>query len=765
MLDKIRGLHSRPNDIKFFEFMAVLSDPEAPQDFTQEEWIGFCQELPIKLTGVEQKVLFETNQDEGILQMEKFRNSLLIPMNESRREVVDSTFAKIVGDSDCVPLDFVASLFRSQSSVYVTSGKMTEDQMRERFRKTFCPPLVGCDDGNITIADWLYYHTILSTTIPEDNFFTMEMWGIWNISSLGKMKTSSSRHQKEVHIRSTEAIARSFSPTIPSGDAYCFAPYDTQPIDKSFYKTTSSPDTPHRKIQGFDEKHSIPQSAYPPESLEKEDYPIASPSRRSVKQQRAREIAEISELKREEGVEEEKFPPDLEASSVEIIQQKMMSALSRMPFVEVMKQIAVFTSAASPRPSTTRTSTILPGGVLTQETLKTAFAHSAFRLSEDEIDLLFSSLSASDLSSTRSELSHSRRDAGFVKVAELVKFVMPSWADVTDKDERSPLLPSSPSHFASRRTAPIHSSPSPLSSSYASDTAFSSATPQSSPISTPHKQLPSDSALTRSARRREGESKVLNEEHHLSSRFSAVLSAWVSAVARHMMLCHTDDYSQLHSHSTLEEERRFVSMRIPLSAVRDAFCALTHPDAKSGRRTESECLEEFLSTFCVESVFSLDDRLFPAGKLLPTCNCCTIRADSYHQQSQLSIGFPEFSNFFSLFSLTIPRDSTFSSILEGCFRTNDYVSSRRADVEKLIDETVMGDEWMREITLGEKIPLQFYFESAEERQKHLNEIQTHAKGESEKDEAKKEYVQQALFSKQQEFDIFGRKSNTSRWAH
>ncbi|KAH7831993.1 putative calcyphosin [Monocercomonoides exilis] len=220
----------------------------------------------------------------------------------------------------------------------------------------------------------------------------------------------------------------------------------------------------------------------------------------------------------------------------------------------------------------------------------------------------------------------------------------------------------------------------------------------------------------------------------VSVRFEAVTIAWNAIVQRYAQNTCFSSFVAPSSFSMEQAIEHPFLCRVPLSAVREAYCAWGHPLSRTGTWTEMEILREFLSLCSVRNMFSEDDRMYECkGK----GDCCfaagsevVLAEEKARQEGRsvspnetrfnpfrtITVGFPEFAQFYAIVSRTVEKDSLFVSSLTQCFRCCALdLRQQGINVQEAVEEDVFENRDMMEAVFGNLMPIDVYWESLKER--------------------------------------------------
>ncbi|KAA6389241.1 MAG: hypothetical protein EZS28_015233 [Streblomastix strix] len=192
-LNKLRCTTRAPKQNKYIQVVKTLLDPRTPIQLDSKTFNEFMQDsMPVQIEGYEQQSIFKKLQQKGFIDPNVLINELNIPMNQFRKTLTEQIYKKLTQEKLITTLNEFHQQYKAEQSVFVKSGKIPQHQMERTFISTFCPPLVGVEaEGLVTLTEFIFYHTIISTTITDDDFYQMEVWGIWDVAAIKTQRLGS----------------------------------------------------------------------------------------------------------------------------------------------------------------------------------------------------------------------------------------------------------------------------------------------------------------------------------------------------------------------------------------------------------------------------------------------------------------------------------------------------------------------------------------------------------------------------------------------
>ncbi|KAK2959667.1 hypothetical protein BLNAU_5444 [Blattamonas nauphoetae] len=197
LLDNIRLVRSKNPKFPLYDIILAVYQDDFPESFTQSELASLCQKYKFNVLPNEVEVLFSLCTDGGVGTKDKLIDAILIPLSAQRKQQSVEAFNRLSAGLESVPYEDIIRFYRAENTMAVKSNKVSISEQKDLFNRTFCPPFVGVEiEGEVTISEFLFYQTIVSTTHKEDNYFSLELWGCWNLAAAGKARPTTARPRK-----------------------------------------------------------------------------------------------------------------------------------------------------------------------------------------------------------------------------------------------------------------------------------------------------------------------------------------------------------------------------------------------------------------------------------------------------------------------------------------------------------------------------------------------------------------------------------------
>eukprot|EP00747_Dinoflagellata_sp_TGD_P028926 gnl/TRDRNA2_/TRDRNA2_133571_c1_seq2.p1 gnl/TRDRNA2_/TRDRNA2_133571_c1~~gnl/TRDRNA2_/TRDRNA2_133571_c1_seq2.p1 ORF type:complete len:769 (-),score=166.92 gnl/TRDRNA2_/TRDRNA2_133571_c1_seq2:105-2162(-) len=201
-----------------------------------------CVQSGIPFAEDAESKIFEVYGDRKKLRMSVFMKAFLGTMSESRQAIVKKAWTSLGGDVNAETSTISPGMLKERfhpdahPSVHKGSPKEALAIMNE-FLDTFsilAHVMGGCQDGQVSLQDFMSYYEVVSATIESDPYFDLMMHRVWSlpldqkVDSPQEATTLISPREVQVYERSPSPMAERKPAPFDGPSVYCTAPPEAQ---------------------------------------------------------------------------------------------------------------------------------------------------------------------------------------------------------------------------------------------------------------------------------------------------------------------------------------------------------------------------------------------------------------------------------------------------------------------------------------------------------------------------------------------------------
>lgn len=181
---KARGARGIVGIQRLFKIM----DDDGSKTLSEYEFGKACQNFKIGISDENIPILFNAfdhNRD-GTLNIDEFLMAIRGELNQNRQALVEKAFHLIDKDgSGYLDPNDIKDAYSASKHPDVIEGKKTEEQVLVEFLETFEMHLNLREgrqsDGKVSLEEFVEYYKNISSSIDNDDYFTLMMNNSWNL--------------------------------------------------------------------------------------------------------------------------------------------------------------------------------------------------------------------------------------------------------------------------------------------------------------------------------------------------------------------------------------------------------------------------------------------------------------------------------------------------------------------------------------------------------------------------------------------------------
>lgn len=165
-----------------------IMDDDGSHTLSEQEFSKACRDFK---TGISEENIptlfaaFDTNRD-GTLNIDEFLMAIRGELNEQRLALVQQAFRAIDKDgSGFLDVEDIRDAYRADKHPDVIEGKRSEESVLIEFLETFEAHhnlREGTEnDGSVTMDEFVEYYKNISSSIDNDDYFSLMMNNSWNL--------------------------------------------------------------------------------------------------------------------------------------------------------------------------------------------------------------------------------------------------------------------------------------------------------------------------------------------------------------------------------------------------------------------------------------------------------------------------------------------------------------------------------------------------------------------------------------------------------